>query len=285
MSEAKNTTEDISKVKECHRPEDIHSDIACSWLMAASGLIAFSYLFLYFLTPLLPRWIPLLPVIVLIGVGLIFPFAQGKKYPINEDAKSDSRDALKMTIASMLVPLYFLFVLIAQVIAWIKSSVEPRLPLFLTALALGMILFIKKARPQPSKQLKTKRIRIFYASTLSTLGTIAVVIGIDASSSLPKENFIEIFCAIAFLVIVMALALGYLAQEPEFFFSKLVIGEAKFNCKNFAVVMGIALPWFLLWIVTSFLTPYALCCAIISIFVLFVWQTWAVEETSKWIFD
>ena len=56
--------------------------------------------------------------------------------------------------------------------------------------------------------------KLFYASALSILGTTTAVVGIDANSNLPKENIVEIFSAVAFFVIVLALTLGYLGPTP-----------------------------------------------------------------------
>ena len=274
----------LTKAEGPHHLERTNSNV-CAWLIAAFGLIASGFLLVVILEPLIPRGTLTVLTLILTVLTLLFPFIQGRIFPVDEDFEISNIDMLRMTIASMVVPLYFAFVTISQYIAD-PDSPNSWLPCLLCLLALSIIFLIGFITPQPCKLLKNARgMKLFYASALSILGTTTAVVGIDANSNLPKENIVEIFSAVAFFVIVLALTLGYLSQIPKEFTSKLINGGAKLSCKNLAAAMGAALSWFFLWIVTTFIASHCIWCAILLIIFICALQTWAVDETSKWIFN
>lgn len=106
----------LTKAEGPHHLERTNSNV-CAWLIAAFGLIASGFLLVVILEPLIPRGTLTVLTLILTVLTLLFPFIQGRIFPVDEDFEISNIDMLRMTIASMVVPLYFAFVTISQYIA------------------------------------------------------------------------------------------------------------------------------------------------------------------------
>lgn len=272
-----------TKAEGPHHLERTNSNV-CAWLIAVFGLIASGLLLVVILEPLIPGWSRTVLTSILAVSTLVFAGAQGKKYPFDEDTKIADIGILRMTIASMLVPLYFCSVAIIQYADWINGHEEPLPLILLTGIALLTIFLIgcEYFYSRFSKLFTTKITKAIYTWIVTALGTIAATIGIDAITGIPVENFLGIVSVSAFFLIAIVLTLGYFSQVPKTFTSKLVDSDTKIKPKSAFIIFVVAVGWFVLSIATHKLQNQT--AIILAIIIITASQTYSVEKTNKWIF-